>query len=65
MQIACTMHQMSRNKVSDVERKQLRNWIGAYERAWRTAGTDALADLWIVRLDDSGRCIAFEEWPFG
>ena len=21
-------------------------------------------DLWIVRLDDSGRCTHFEEWPF-
>ncbi len=21
-------------------------------------------DLWIVTLDDGGRCIAFEEWPF-
>jgi ketosteroid isomerase-like protein len=21
-------------------------------------------DLWIVRLDDEGRCTAFEEWPF-
>ncbi len=21
-------------------------------------------DLWIVRLDDSGRCAHFEEWPF-
>ena len=21
-------------------------------------------DLWIVRLDDSGRCYHFEEWPF-
>jgi SnoaL-like domain len=21
-------------------------------------------DLWIVRLDDSGRCSHFEEWPF-
>jgi hypothetical protein len=21
-------------------------------------------DLWIVRLDDSGRCTSFEEWPF-
>jgi hypothetical protein len=21
-------------------------------------------DLWIVRLDESGRCISFEEWPF-
>jgi hypothetical protein len=21
-------------------------------------------DLWIVRFDESGRCIEFEEWPF-
>lgn len=21
-------------------------------------------DLWIVRMDDSSRCAAFEEWPF-
>jgi SnoaL-like domain len=21
-------------------------------------------DLWIVRLDAAGRCVAFEEWPF-
>jgi ketosteroid isomerase-like protein len=21
-------------------------------------------DLWIVTLDDRGRCVAFEEWPF-
>jgi uncharacterized protein (TIGR02246 family) len=21
-------------------------------------------DLWIVRLDDTGRCFHFEEWPF-
>ena len=21
-------------------------------------------DLWVVRLDDSGRCTHFEEWPF-
>jgi ketosteroid isomerase-like protein len=21
-------------------------------------------DLWVVRLDDEGRCHAFEEWPF-
>ena len=125
---------MRRNKVSDVERKQLKHWIAAYERAWRTPGTDTLADLfapdatysmgpfepterglpaiatlwererggpdepfrlkseivavesdtgvarvevwydgppphrykdlWIVRLDGSGRCTAFEEWPF-
>ena len=118
-----------------MDRTGLTNWIAAYERAWRTPGADALADLfvpnatysmgpfeptehgfasiaalwerervgpdepfrmtsdivavegdtgvarvevwydgppprhykdlWIVRLDDSGRCTAFEEWPFG
>jgi hypothetical protein len=21
-------------------------------------------DLWIVHLDEAGRCLAFEEWPF-
>ena len=117
-----------------MDRAQLTDWIAAYERAWRTSGTDALAelfteeatystapyedphrgleaigqmweaerlgpgeefemtseivavegdtgvarvavhygapkakeyrDLWIVRLDESGRCVHFEEWPF-
>jgi ketosteroid isomerase-like protein len=114
-------------------RDQLRDWINAYERAWRTPGTDQLNDLfaddasyttapfetpfrglaaisqmweaerdgpdeeftmvgepvavegdtgvarveirygatgghyrdiWIVRFDESGRCVHFEEWPF-
>jgi uncharacterized protein (TIGR02246 family) len=126
-----------------VDRGQLADWLAAYERAWRTPGTEVLAeiftedasystapyesphrgldaiaemwdaerigpdeafemtselvaveadtgvarvtvrykraadkegrvhrqqkeyrDLWIVRLDHSGRCSAFEEWPF-
>jgi hypothetical protein len=126
-----------------VDREQLSGWIGAYERAWRTPGTDVLADLftegasystapyetphrgleaiaemwdaeragpgeafeltsevvavegdtgvarvtvkygraadregrahrqqreyrnlWIVRLDEAGLCVHFEEWPF-
>jgi SnoaL-like domain len=21
-------------------------------------------DLWVIRFDDDGRCVAFEEWPF-
>ena len=21
-------------------------------------------DIWIVRMDDAGRCVHFEEWPF-
>jgi hypothetical protein len=25
---------------------------------------DIYRDLWIIALDDGGRCIAFEEWPF-
>ena len=113
-------------------RADIEDWIDAYERAWRTAGTESLAgiftpdasyrmspyeepaqglpeieqlwereregsdeefemtyeivaveddvgvarvevsygrgteyrDLWIVRLDESGRCRDFEEWPF-
>jgi hypothetical protein len=119
-----------------VDRAQLATWIDAYERLWRTAGTDELGDLfsadatystgpfeptrsgldaiaalweeeregpdepfrmtsevvavdqdtdtgvarvevfydgppprhykdiWIVRLDENGRCTHFEEWPF-
>ena len=117
-----------------MNRDEFSDWIAAYERAWRTAGTAMLAelfavdstysndpygethrgleaiavlwereragpdeafemgaevlavegdtgvarvevrygdpkpaeyrDLWIVRLDDQGRCVAFEEWPF-
>jgi SnoaL-like domain len=117
-----------------VDRADLERWIEAYERAWRTPGTDSLAelfapdatyrtapyrdphrgleaiarlweaeregpdevfamtsevvavegdtgvarievaygdpvdqewrDIWIVRLDDEGRAVAFEEWPF-
>lgn len=117
-----------------MDRDAVRAWVAAYERAWRTPGTDALAelfaadadyvvspwaspivglpalaefwergrdgadepftmtsdlvavdgdtavvrvaveyerddpsrwrDLWIIRFDDSGRCIHFEEWPF-
>jgi uncharacterized protein (TIGR02246 family) len=27
-------------------------------------GRQEYRDLWIVRLDDSGRCHHFEEWPF-
>jgi ketosteroid isomerase-like protein len=117
-----------------VERADLERWIETYERAWRTAGTDSLAqlfapdatyrtepyrepqrgleaiarlweaaregpdeaftmkseivafdgdtgvarievaygdpvdrewrDIWIVRFDEKGRAVAFEEWPF-
>jgi ketosteroid isomerase-like protein len=117
-----------------MNRGDLEGWIQAYERAWRTAGTEPLADLfapdaiyltgpfqepvvgleaiarmweaeregpdeefemasdpvavegaagvarievrygpprpqvyrdlWIVTLDEDGRCVRFEEWPF-
>ena len=117
-----------------MDRSRLSTWIDAYERAWRTEGTDWLEylftpdatysmgpfeptvegleaiaglwegerdghdevfrmehqivavdgdigvvrvevwygdpvkrqyrDLWIVRLDEHGRCTSFEEWPF-
>ena len=117
-----------------MDRAQLTDWIAGYERAWRTPGTDSLAelftedasystapyesphrgldaisemweaerlgpdeefemtsevvavegdtgvarvevqyrapknkeyrDIWIVRLDETGLCSHFEEWPF-
>jgi hypothetical protein len=117
-----------------LNRTELQDWIAAYERAWRSPGTDDLGelfadgasyknapyeqpyrglaaiaemwereragpdeafemtsevvavegdsgvakvevrytaplqkeyrDLWIVRLDGTGRCVEFEEWPF-
>jgi hypothetical protein len=117
-----------------MNRDELADWLAAYERAWRTPGTEALAelfapdatyqtapyerpcvglariselwerereghdevftmgrdivaveghtgvvrvhvwygdpvedeyrDLWIIRFDETGRCVAFEEWPF-
>jgi hypothetical protein len=117
-----------------LNRAELQDWIAAYERAWRSPGTDDLGelfadgasyknapyeqpyrglaaiadmwereragpdeafemtsevvaverdsgvakvevryagppqkqyhDLWIVRLDGTGRCVEFEEWPF-
>lgn len=30
-----------------MDRDQLRAWVAAYERAWRTPGTDALAEIFI------------------
>jgi hypothetical protein len=117
-----------------VDRGRGEEWVRGYERAWRTAGTEGLAelfaedvsylpspwaepvrglddlarfweaerdgpderfsfaaelvavdgrigvarvlvdyadtasgrwrDLWIIELDDAGRCVTFEEWPF-
>ncbi len=117
-----------------MERATVRRWVDGYERAWRTAGTDGLSelfraeatyrvspwsppvegltairslwereregadeaftmtsevvavdgttavvrvavaydspggrrwrDLWVLRFDTDGRCVAFEEWPF-
>jgi ketosteroid isomerase-like protein len=118
----------------ELRQADIAEWVAAYERAWRTAGTDQLAelftadatyqmapfedrhrglsaiaelweaeregpdeaftlqsevvavegdtgvvrcevaygepnrqiyrDLWIIRLDEHGRCFHFEEWPF-
>jgi hypothetical protein len=119
--------------VAKLGRAQLTAWLGAYEQAWRSEGTQGLAalfapeasystgpyerphlgleaiaklweaeraadevfevhneivaiegdtgivrvavhyeeprpqeyrDLWIIRLDEDGRCVHFEEWPF-
>jgi SnoaL-like domain len=121
----------------NMNRSDVEQWVEGYERAWRTAGTDRLGDLfspdasylaspwappvegltaiarfwederegpgesftmarevlavegptavvrvsvdydqgpatpaqrwrdlWVIRFDDDGRCVAFEEWPF-
>jgi uncharacterized protein (TIGR02246 family) len=40
-------------------RDDVDNWIAAYERAWRTAGTEALADLFAE--DGSYRMSPYEE----
>ena len=118
----------------ELRQADIADWVSAYERAWRTAGTDQVAelftpdatyqmapfedrrrglaaiaelwederegpdevftlqfevvavegdtgvvrcevaygaphnriyrDLWIIRLDEDGRCFHFEEWPF-
>jgi hypothetical protein len=26
--------------------------------------TQEYLDLWVIRFDEEGRCVAFEEWPF-
>ena len=44
--------------------------VVAVEGRWRRAGRGGLRargawrDLWVLRFDDDGRCLAFEEWPF-
>ena len=40
-------------------RDEVDNWIAAYERAWRTAGTEPLADLFAE--DGSYRMSPYEE----
>jgi uncharacterized protein (TIGR02246 family) len=42
-----------------VERRELEAWIDAYERAWRTPGTEAVADLFTP--DASYSTAPFEE----
>jgi hypothetical protein len=29
-----------------------------------TTPAERWRDLWVIRFDDDGRCVAFEEWPF-
>jgi ketosteroid isomerase-like protein len=44
-----------------VTRDELSRWVGAYEAAWRTAGTDALSDLF---TDDATYLTAPFEAPY-
>jgi hypothetical protein len=32
--------------------------------AYGDPGGSRWRDLWVLRFDDDGRCVAFEEWPF-
>ena len=34
-----------------------------YDRS-ETTPAQRWRDLWVIRFDDDGRCLAFEEWPF-
>ena len=43
-----------------MDRAQLTDWIGRYERAWRSPGTDALAELF---TDDASYSTAPYEEP--
>ena len=47
--------------VGDVDRSALRTWVEAYERAWRTPGSENLATLFAE--DATYRTAPFEE-PF-
>ena len=29
-----------------------------------TTSAECWRDLWVIRFDDDGRCVAFEGWPF-
>jgi hypothetical protein len=42
-----------------MNRAELRDWLAAYERAWRTPGTEALAEIFAP--DASYRTAPFEE----
>jgi hypothetical protein len=100
------LRQWRRSKLARARGPHAAEWLKGYERAWRTPGTAALAelftedaaylplrtrirtegwrrsercgtprgsgapkgseyrDLWIVRLNEAGLCLHFEEWPF-
>ncbi len=38
--------------------------VARLEVRYGDPGRQAYRDLWIVRFDAQGRCMAFEEWPF-
>jgi hypothetical protein len=31
---------------------------------YRDPGSSRWRDLWVLRFDETGRCVSFEEWPF-
>ena len=56
-----TRHSRSRARWS--RSRATRAWSGSRSATAQPKGNE-YRDLWIVRLNDAGRCFHFEEWPF-
>lgn len=50
--------------VSDVVAVEADTAVVRVEVVYLRASGGRWRDLWVIRLDDDGRCREFEEWPF-
>ena len=62
----CTEHVTERSELAHVVMRGERGFpsMGWVEVRYLAPRIQTFRDLWIVRLDDEGRCVEFEEWPF-